>query len=52
MEIIDENVVAILEKTLNIALGKKLTFTEQTELIYEALEQAKKENIFVWVSLY
>lgn len=47
VEIIDENVVAILEKTLNIALGKKLTFTEQTELIYEALEQAKKENIFV-----
>lgn len=46
LEIIDENIVAILEKTLNIALGKVLTLGEQTELVYEALERAKKENIF------
>jgi len=47
LQIVDENIVAILEKTLNITLGKKLTLSEQTELIYEALEEAKKENFFV-----
>lgn len=46
LEIVDENIVAILEKTLNLALGKKLTLGDQTELIYEALEEAKKENFF------
>lgn len=46
LEIVDENIVAILEKTLNITLAKKLTLTEQTELVYEALEDAKKENLF------
>lgn len=47
LEIVDENVVSILEKTLNITLGKKLTLAEQTELVYEALEEAKKGNLFV-----
>lgn len=47
LEIVDENIVGILERTLNITLGKKLSLTEQTELVYEALEEAKKENIFV-----
>lgn len=47
LEIVDENVVSILEKTLNITLGKKLTLAEQTELVYEALEEAKKGNLFL-----
>lgn len=46
LEIIDEDIVGILEKTLNITLGKKLALNEQTQLIYEALEEAKKENFF------
>lgn len=46
LEVIDENIVAIIEKTLNITLGKKLTLADQTELVYEALEEAKKENFF------
>lgn len=46
MEIIDENIVAILEKALNVVIAKKLTLGDQTELVYEALERAKKENIF------
>ena len=46
MEVLDENIVAVLEKTLNVVVGKKLTLGDQTELVYEALEQAKKENIF------
>lgn len=47
LEIVDENIVGILEKTLNITLGKKLTMAEQTELVYEALEEAKKGSLFV-----
>lgn len=47
LEIVDENIVGILEKTLSITLGKKLSLSDQTQLIYEALEEAKKENIFV-----
>jgi|GEM_PF-4694035 hypothetical protein len=46
LEVVDENLIAILEKTLNITLGKKLTLSDQTQLIYEALEEAKKENFF------
>lgn len=47
LEIVDENIVAILERTLSVTLGKKLSLTDQTQLVYEALEEAKKENIFV-----
>jgi len=47
LEVVDENIVAILERTLNITLGKKLTLADQTQLVYEALEEAKKENVFV-----
>lgn len=46
LEVVDANIVAILEKTLNITLGKKLTLADQTKLVYEALEEAKKENFF------
>lgn len=46
LSILDENIVEILEKTVQIALGKKLTLTEHSDLIYKALEQAKKEHAF------
>lgn len=44
IKIIDENIIEILEKTLRIALGKKMSLTDQSELIYKALEEAKKEH--------
>lgn len=44
--ILDENVVEILEKTIQITLGKKLSLSEHSDLIYKALEQAKKEHAF------
>lgn len=44
LKLIDENIVAILERTLNIVLTKKLTLKDQIDLVYEALEKAKKEN--------
>lgn len=44
MKIIDENIIEILEKTLRIALGKKMSLADQSALIYKALEEAKKEH--------
>lgn len=47
LKLIDENAVAILEKTLSLVLNKKLSLTEQTDLVYEALEKAKSEKFIV-----
>lgn len=44
LKLVDENVIAILEKTLSIVLTKKLTLKDQIDLVYEALDKAKKEN--------
>ena len=44
LRMLDENIVAILEKTLSLVLAKKLTLSDQTDLIYEALEKAKVEK--------
>lgn len=42
--LIDENIVAILERTLALILTRKLTLKDQVDLIYESLEQAKTEK--------
>lgn len=47
LKIIDENIVAILEKTLALVLGKKLTLNDQAEFINESLERAKVEKFIV-----
>lgn len=47
LRIVDENVVAMLEKTLNIVLTKKLTLKDQMDLVYESLEKAKAEKFIV-----
>lgn len=44
LELLDENIVAIMEQTLNIVLGKKLSLKDQIDLVYEALEKAKIEK--------
>ena len=44
IKIVDENIIEILEKTLRIALGKKMSLADQSALIYKALEEAKKEH--------
>lgn len=44
LKLIDENIIAMLERTLSLVLPKKLTLGEQTELIYESLEKAKAEK--------
>ncbi len=47
LKLIDENVLAMMEQTLNIVLGKKLSLKDQLDLIYEALEKAKVEKFVV-----
>lgn len=44
MKLVDDNVIAILEKTINIVLAKKLTLRDQLDLVNEALEKAKIES--------
>jgi len=47
LKLIDENIIAMMEQTLNIVLGKKLTLKDQLELVYEALERAKIDKFIV-----
>lgn len=47
LKLIDENILAMMEQTLNIVLGKKLTLKDQLDLIYEALEKAKIDKFIV-----
>lgn len=46
MRVIDERIVDILEEVLRVALDKKLSLADQSELIYKALEDAKREHAF------
>ena len=46
-KLIDENIIAMMEQTLNIVLGKKLPLKDQLDLVYEALEKAKAEKFVV-----
>ncbi|MBI4039192.1 hypothetical protein HY384_04540 [Candidatus Daviesbacteria bacterium] len=47
LKLIDENIVAMMEQTLNLVLAKKLSLKDQLDLIYEALEKAKTEKFIV-----
>lgn len=49
--LIDENIVAMMEQTLNLVLAKKLSLKDQLDLVYEALEKAKIEKFIVWISI-
>ena len=45
--LIDENIVAILERTLSQVLAKRLSLKDHLDLVYEALEKAKLEKFIV-----
>lgn len=47
LKLIDENILAMMEQTLNIVLGKKLSLKDQVDLVYEALEKAKIEKFVI-----
>jgi hypothetical protein len=46
MRVVDERIVDILEEVLRVALDKKMSLADQSELIYKSLEDAKKEHSF------
>ncbi len=46
LQLVDENVVAVLERTLSLVLRNKLTLKDQMDLVFEALEKAKVEKFF------
>lgn len=47
LALIDENIIAMLEKTLALVLNKKLSLKDQMELIYQSLEKAKAEKFII-----
>lgn len=47
LKLIDENIIAMMEQTLNTVLGKKLSLKEQVDLVYEALEKAKVDKFII-----
>ncbi len=47
LKLIDENIIAMMEQTLNLVLAKKLSLQDQLDLVYEALEKAKVEKFVV-----
>lgn len=47
LTLIDENIIAMLERTLSLVITKKLTLKDQVDLVYEALERAKVEKFIV-----
>ena len=42
--IVDENIISVLERTLSLVLPQKLTLKDSLDLVFEALEKAKKES--------
>lgn len=51
LRVIDERIVEMLEEIVYVALAKKLSLVDQSELAYKALEEAKRANAFVETSL-
>ena len=47
LKLIDENILAMMEQTLNLVLAKKLSLKDQLDLVYEALEKAKVEKFII-----
>ncbi len=46
IRVIDERIVDVLEEVLQVVLEKKLSLADQSDLVYKALEQAKREHAF------
>lgn len=47
LRVVDENIIAMLEQTLNLVLAKKLSLQDQMDLVYESLERAKIEKFII-----
>lgn len=46
LAVVDEQILELLEDVLRAILKKKLTLADQSDLVYEALEEAKKNQLF------
>jgi hypothetical protein len=46
LSLIDENIVAVLERTVSLVIKNKITLADQLDLVYESLEKAKVEKLF------
>lgn len=44
LTLLDENIVAVLERTLDLVLKEKLSLQNQLDLVYQSLERAKVEK--------
>ncbi|MBI4009339.1 hypothetical protein HY357_03830 [Candidatus Roizmanbacteria bacterium] len=47
LKLIDENIIAMMERTLDLVLAKKLSLKDQLDLVYESLEKAKVEKFIM-----
>lgn len=47
LRLIDENIIAMMERTLSLVLNKKLSLKDQLDLVYESLEKAKAEEFII-----
>lgn len=45
LALLDENIVAVLERTLDLVLKEKLSLRNQLDLVYQSLERAKAEKL-------
>lgn len=45
MDLLEHDISEIVERTTELVLGKKLSMSDQSDLIYESLERAKKEKL-------
>jgi len=43
-KVLDEKIVDILEEVLRLTIDKKLSLSDQSDFIYKALEEAKKNH--------
>lgn len=46
MRVIDERIIDLLEDVLRVVLEKKLSLAEHSDLVFQALEEAKREHAF------
>lgn len=47
MRLINERILILIEETTQIALQKKLSLKDQSDLVYRSLEEAKERGIFI-----
>jgi archaellum component FlaC len=47
MRLVDERILSLIEETAQIALQKKLSMQDQSDLVYRSLEEAKERGIFI-----